>query len=77
MSLTSIPVSKEIRDRLKRLASKGGTYDDLLRRLIEDAGARLFYEREKRILETEEFIPFDGTSGSPLQDRHAPAREGA
>ena len=61
MSLTSIPVSKEIRDRLKRLASKGGTYDDLLRRLIEDAEVRPLYERENRVLETEAFIPFDGT----------------
>jgi len=59
MSLTSIPVSKEIRDRLKRLASKGGTYDDLLRRLIEDAEVRPLYERENRVLETEAFIPFD------------------
>jgi len=59
MSLTSIPVSKEIRDRMKRLASKGGTYDDLLRRLIEDAEVRLLYEREKRVLETEAFIPLD------------------
>jgi hypothetical protein len=59
MSLTTIPVSKEIRDHLKRLASKGETYDDLLRRLIEDAEARLLYAREKRILETEEFIPLD------------------
>ena len=57
MSRTRIPVSKEIRDQLTRLASQGETYDDLLRRLIEDARARLFYEREKRILETEEFIP--------------------
>ena len=59
MSLTSIPVSKEIRDRLKRLASKGGTYHDLLRRLVEDAEVRLLYEREKRVLETEAFIPLD------------------
>jgi len=59
MSLTSIPVSKEIRDRLKRLASKGGTYDDLLRRLIEDAEVRPLYERENRVLETEAFIPLD------------------
>ena len=61
MSLTKIPVSKEVRDQLRRLASQGETYDDLLRRLIEDAGARLFYDREKRILETEEFIPLDET----------------
>jgi len=29
----------------------------LLRRRIEDAEARLLYDREKRILETEGFIP--------------------
>ncbi len=59
MSTTTIPVSMEVRDQLKRLASKGETYDALLRRLIEDAEARLLYEREKRILETEEFVPLD------------------
>ncbi|MFA5896654.1 MAG: hypothetical protein WC985_07090 [Thermoplasmata archaeon] len=61
MSLTTIPVSKEVRDRLKRLASKGETYDALLRRLVEDAETRLLYERERRILETEEFVPLDET----------------
>lgn len=59
MSLTTIPVSKEVRDRLKRLASKDETYDKLLRRLIEDAEKRILYEREKRILETEEFVSID------------------
>ena len=59
MSLTKIPVSKEVRDRLRQLASQGETYDDLLRRLIEDAEVRLLYEREKRVLETEAFIPLD------------------
>ncbi len=59
MALTTIPVSKEIRDRLKRLATKGETYDELLRRLIEDGELRLLYERERRILETEEFVPLD------------------
>ncbi len=59
MSTTTIPISREVRDRLKRLASKGETYDALLRRMIADAEARLLYEREKRILETEEFVPLD------------------
>ena len=61
MSRTTIPVSKELRDRLRRLASKGETYDDLLRRLIEDAENRLLDERERRILETEEFVPLHET----------------
>ena len=40
MSLTTIPVSKEVRDQLRQLASQGETYDDLLRRLMEGAEAR-------------------------------------
>ena len=59
MSLTTIPVSGEVRDRLKRLATKGETYDALLRRIIKDAEMRILYQREKRILETEEFVPLD------------------
>lgn len=61
MSVTTIPVSTEVRDRLKRLASKGETYDALLRRLLQETEARILYERERRILETEEFVPLDET----------------
>jgi len=61
MSVMRIPVSRRIRDRLRRLASKGETYDDVLRRLSVDAEARLSYEREKRILETEKVTPLDET----------------
>ena len=59
MALTTIPVSTLVRDRLRKLASKGERYDSLLRRLIEDAEARMLYAREKRILESEEFVPLD------------------
>ncbi len=59
MSLTTIPVSTDVRERLRHLASKGETYDAVLRRLIEIAEARILYERERRILETEEFVPLD------------------
>jgi hypothetical protein len=61
MSRTTIPIPEETRDQRRRPASKGEICDDLLRRLIGDAEARLLYEREKRILETEEFTPLDGT----------------
>jgi hypothetical protein len=54
---TSMGVSTGVRDHLKRLAKKGDTYDALLRRLIEDAEVRMLYEREKRVLVTEEFVP--------------------
>lgn len=44
---------------MKRLASKDETYDMLLRRLLEDAEKRILYERERRILESEEFVSLD------------------
>jgi len=59
MALTRIPVSTSTRDRLRKLASKAQTYDSLLRRLLDDAEARLIYSREKRILESEEFVDLD------------------
>ena len=59
MSMTTIPVTTEVRERLKKIASKGETYDAVLRRLIEAAEARMLYERERQILETEEFVPLD------------------
>ncbi len=59
MSLTTIPITPEVRDRLKRLATKGETYDALLRRMIAEVEMRMLYEREKRILDTEEFVPLD------------------
>ena len=54
---TTIQVSTDVRDRLRRIATKEQTYDDVLRELIGLFETRLLYEREKRILETEEFTP--------------------
>ncbi len=57
--MTTIQVTTNTRDRLRRLVSKGQPYDMILRRLLDDAETRMLYEREKRILETEEFVPLD------------------
>lgn len=35
--VTSIKVSKELRDRLKALGRKGETYEEILRRLLREA----------------------------------------
>ena len=59
MALTGIPASRSTRDRLRKLASKAQTNDSLLRRLLDDAEARLICSREKRILESEEFVDLD------------------
>jgi len=56
---TTIPLTKETRDLLKRYGRKGETYDELIRRLLNVAGQVEFARRQKRILEEEEFVPLD------------------
>ena len=56
---TTIPLTKETRDLLKRYGQKGETYDELIRRLLEVAEQMEFARRQKRILEEEEFVPLD------------------
>lgn len=38
--LTTIPLSKKTRDRLRALGRKGETYDELLNRLMDAYGSR-------------------------------------
>jgi len=56
---TTIPLSKETRDLLKKYGQKGETYDELIRRLLEMAEQMEFARVQKRILEKEEFVPLD------------------
>ncbi len=56
---TTIPLTKETRDLLKRYGQKGETYDELIRRLLVFAEQVEFANRQKRILEEEEFVPLD------------------
>jgi len=56
---TTIPLTKETRDLLKRYGRKGETYDELIRRLLNVAEQVEFASRQKRILEEEEFVPLD------------------
>ena len=58
---TTIPLSKETRDLLKKFGQKGETYDDLIRRLLEIAGQIEFARRQQRILAEEEFVPLPET----------------
>ena len=58
--ITTIPVSKAIRDRLRSFGSKGETYDEILRRLMERVDYEEFRERQYRLLkEKEKFVPLD------------------
>lgn len=56
---TTIPLSKETRDLLKKYGHKGETYDELIRRLLETAEQIEFANLQKRILVEEEFVPLD------------------
>ena len=59
MDTTTIPISKEVRDALKRTGRKDETYDDIIRNLLKSSEIKKFYDEMERILETEEFIPLD------------------
>ena len=56
---TRIPVRKETKAMLRRLGSKGQTYDEVLRDLIERDSVKELDARRNRILEDEEFLPLD------------------
>ena len=54
--MTTIAVTKETQNLLKRIGNKGETYDQIINRLYALARRQLFYERQRRILEEEEFV---------------------
>ncbi|HEC92811.1 MAG TPA: hypothetical protein ENI51_07470 [Candidatus Atribacteria bacterium] len=56
---TTIAVSKETKEMLRKLGEKGESYDTIIRSLIEEIGWERLDERWNRILEKDEFIPFD------------------
>jgi len=56
---TTISLRKETKELLRRFGSKGQTYDEVIRELIEKASTKEHDARWNRILEEEEFIPLD------------------
>ncbi len=57
MTLTTIPIQKKTRDLLRQFGTKGKTYDQIIRELIEIRQA--FIGDLYHILEEEEFAPLD------------------
>jgi hypothetical protein len=55
VSRTTIPLTKDTRDRLKALGSKGETYDELVNRLIDHYMQAQQADEEEEI----EFDPVD------------------
>ena len=56
---TTISLRKETKDMLRKLGSKGQTYDDVIRELIERPSIKELDARWNRILEEEDCIPLD------------------
>ena len=59
MNQTTIQVSKETREKLKKLGRKGQTYDEVIENLLEISKKAMFLNELDRIADTEEFIPLD------------------
>jgi len=58
--MTTIPVTKEVRDMLKSYGSKGETYDNILRRIMKQVDIEDFMERQyKRLQEKDKFVSLD------------------
>ncbi len=58
-STTTISLRKETKELLRRFGSKGQTYDEVIRMLIEKASPTERDARWNRILDEEELIPLD------------------
>lgn len=60
MEQTTIQVSKETREKLKKVGRKGQTYDEIIENLLEISKRAMFFNELDRIADTEEFVPLDG-----------------
>jgi len=56
---TTIAVTEETRDLLKKIGGKNETYDDIIRKALAIAQEKLFFERQEYLLEKEEFVSID------------------
>jgi len=55
----TISIRKETKDILRKLGSKGQTYDKVIRELLKKASIKGLDTRWNRILEEEEFVVLD------------------
>jgi phosphotransacetylase len=60
MTITTIPVEKETRDRLRSLGKKGETYTQILNRLMSSAEYEEFIERQyERLKDKKAYVSLD------------------
>lgn len=56
---TTVSLDEETKEMLRRLGRKGESYDEIIRRLIEEAGWANLDDRWNEVLESDEFISLD------------------
>jgi len=59
MSAITIAVSSETKEILRQFGEKGESYNNIIRKLIKEAGWKKLDERWNKILENDEFISLD------------------
>ena len=59
MEQTTIQISKETREKLKKVGRKGQTYDEIINKFLEIGEKVMFFNELDRISDNEEFIPLD------------------
>lgn len=59
MSSTTIAVSMETKEMLRSIGEKGESYDEIIRKLIEEVGLKELDSRWNKILAEDKFIPLD------------------
>ncbi|MCW6171187.1 MAG: hypothetical protein LVQ96_08490 [Thermoplasmatales archaeon] len=59
MEQTTIQISKETREKLKKVGRKGQTYDEIIETLLEISKKAIFFNELDRIANNEEFVPLD------------------
>ena len=58
--ITTIPITKAVRNMLKSYGLKGETYDKILRRMMEQVDHEEFMERQYKLLqEKDKFLSLD------------------
>ncbi len=59
MSKTTVAVSNETKELLRKLGEKGESYDAIIRSLIEEKEIEKLDDRWNKILEEDEFLALD------------------
>ncbi|MEE9223488.1 MAG: hypothetical protein V3U51_01935 [Thermoplasmata archaeon] len=72
---TTISVKPETKEILKELCSKGQTYDEIIRMLVQKASIKEPDKRRNRILEDEEFTSLDEKGKEGIHRHYSEKKE--